>query len=97
MPRHTVDSTQEADDQLADLFVNAAPPLAAAIRDASNRIDRKLQYPDLIHSHRHAVEGYPSARRYVDNPLAVVYTVDAANRSVLIVRYEMAPPRLARP
>jgi hypothetical protein len=97
MARHVVDATPDAVDELADLFVNAPANLAAAIRVASDRIERKLQYPHLIHSTRYPIEDHPAARRYVDSPLAVVFDVDAANRVVLIISYSMAPPRIALP
>jgi hypothetical protein len=84
--RYTVVYLPEAEDALADLWLNAPDP--RAVSTASNAIDRLLRYRPLDLGEPFG-EGY---RRLIVEPLAAVDQVFLDDCRVSVVQVELLPP-----
>jgi plasmid stabilization system protein ParE len=82
---YTVDWIPEAEDDLADAWLNAHDP--NAVTDAQARIDRLLAR-DPVNSGKQVHEGL---YQIVDAPLTVFYSVDPARRLVEVSRVWYTP------
>jgi hypothetical protein len=77
---------KDAEDDLTNLWVNASDK--AAVTAAANRIDAQLQADPLSTGEPRAEDD----RVHFDPPLGVLFTVDAADRKVYVVRVWRMPP-----
>jgi hypothetical protein len=86
MSRYTVEWTQDAEDALADIWMQAAD--RAAVTAAEAAIHRLLEKDPVAHG----AEVSEGLRRIIVEPLAALYTVDAGRRVVEVEQVGVYSP-----
>ena len=89
--RFRVRTTQQADDQLLDLWVNH-PALRNAITRAGNNIDPVLGQGPPNQGSPCPTPGYPARREIVIFPLVVAFEYAANGLEVVVTEMTLAAP-----
>ena len=90
MARFVLDQKPEAEQELAALLVNSPAGLQRQISDASDAIDAKVVYADLLPNYRRR-KGLARTYTLTVFPLMAEYEVDEQSKMVTILHYYLKP------